>query len=289
MYNINVKLDRLKSIIESYNHLGIAFSGGVDSTFLLAYAAKLSSANFKVTALTINSANFAPDEIDFARKFCVDNNIEHIIIDIDFNMIEGFKDNSRERCYYCKRSIFLYVKKQAESQGITVIADGTNLDDDKDFRPGKKALFELGIISPLKDALFTKDDVRLALKDMGISIWNKPAYACLASRIPYGEEITESKLHSIYKVEKAIRDLGFSQVRVRHHGQIARIELLPEDIQKFVLPAIRKEINQVAITSGFSFATLDLDGYKMGNMNTIHKLSGCTELDMGLKEINNEK
>jgi len=268
MNNLNIKLDKLKQIIESYDHLGIAFSGGVDSTFLLAFASKISSDNFKVTALTVNSSNFAPDEIDFAKGFCKENGIEHIIIDIDFSQIEGFKDNSRERCYYCKRSIFSYVKKQAENQGITAIADGTNLDDDLDFRPGKKALIELGVISPLKEALLTKDEIRQALKDMGISIWNKPAFACLASRIPYGEEITESKLHSIYKVEKFIRDLGFSQVRVRHHGQIARIEILPEDIQAFVLPEVRIKINQIALDAGFIYATLDLAGYKMGNMNT---------------------
>jgi len=249
-------------------NLGIAFSGGVDSTFLLAFASRLQSVNFKVTALTVNSTNFAPDEIDYAKEFCVGHGIDHIIIDVDFSHIDGFKENSRERCYYCKRSIFSYVKKLAGTHGITAIADGTNLDDDSDFRPGKKALLELGIISPLKEAGLTKDEIRHALKDMGISIWNKPAFACLASRVPYGEEITEEKLNSIYKVEKAIRDMGFSQVRVRHHGEIARIELLPEDIPAFAVPATMEKINQIALDAGFSYAALDLSGYKMGNMNT---------------------
>ncbi len=267
MEDLNKKLKNLKQIIEKYDNLGIAFSGGVDSTFLLAFASKLQSTHFKVTALTVNSSNFAPDEIDYAKAFCLENGINHIIIDIKFSQIDGFKENARERCYYCKRSIFSYVKEMATTRGISTIADGTNLDDDSDFRPGKKALLELGIVSPLKEAGLTKDEIRQALKDMGISIWNKPAFACLASRIPYGEEITESKLSSIYKVEKAIRDMGFSQVRVRHHGEIARIELLPEDIQAFATPDIMGKINRIALDAGFTFTTLDLVGYKMGNMN----------------------
>lgn len=268
MNNLNEKLEKLKQIINRYDNLGIAFSGGVDSTFLLAFASRLQSVNLKVIALTVNSSNFAPDEIEFARKFCIKKEIKHIIIDIDFSHIEGFKENSRERCYYCKRSIFSHVKKVAMDYGITAIADGTNLDDDSDYRPGKKALLELGVVSPLKEAMLTKNEIRQALKEMGISIWNKPAFACLASRIPYGEEITEAKLHSIYKIEKAIRDLGFPQVRVRHHGDMARIELPPEDIQAFAVPDIRNKINQIVLDAGFSFAALDLAGYKMGNMNT---------------------
>jgi uncharacterized protein len=268
MNNLYEKLENLKQIIERYDNLGIAFSGGVDSTFLLAFASRLQSIKFTVTALTVNSTNFAPDEIEYAKEFCILKGINHIIIDIDFSQIDGFKENSRERCYYCKYSIFSQVKKLAADYGITTIADGTNLDDDSDYRPGKKALLELGVVSPLKEALLTKNEIRQALKDMGISIWDKPAFACLASKIPYGEEITETKLNSIYKVEKAIRDLGFSQVRVRHHGDIARIELLPEDIQAFVMPDIRGKINQIVLDAGFSFAALDLAGYKMGNMNT---------------------
>ncbi len=268
MKNLNEKLENLKQIIERYDNLGIAFSGGVDSTFLLAFASRLQSIDFKVIALTVNASNFAPDEIDYAKEFCIENEINHMMIDIDFSQIDGFKENTRERCYYCKRSIFSYVKKLADAQGIHTIADGTNLDDDSDFRPGKKALLELGIVSPLKEACLTKNEIRQALKDMNISIWDKPAFACLASRIPYGEEITEEKLSSIYKVEKAIRELGFSQVRVRHHGEIARIELLPEDMQAFATLDKMKKINQIALDAGFSFAALDLSGYKMGNMNT---------------------
>lgn len=264
---LSEKLDKLKKLIEGYENLGIAFSGGVDSTFLLAFASKLETPNFKVTGLTVNAANFAPDEIEYATSFCKNAGIAHLVIPLDFSQIDGFKENSRERCYYCKRSIFSVVKKLALENGITTIADGTNLDDDLDFRPGKKALVELGVISPLKEVGLTKAEIRQALKDMGISIWNKPAFACLASRIPTGEEITEEKLAAIYQVEKAIRDLGFSQVRVRHHGEVARIELLPEDIQRFTVAEIMGKINQTALDAGFTFAAVDLSGYKMGNMN----------------------
>lgn len=267
MASLGEKLEKLKKIMSGCEDLGIAFSGGVDSTFLLAFASKMKTDKFNVTALTVNASNFAPDEIVYAKEFCKNAGINHIIVEIDFSEIEGFKENTKERCYYCKRSIFTIVKKCASENGIFTIADGTNVDDDLDFRPGKRALAELGIISPLKEAGLTKAEIRQALKDMGIPIWNKPAFACLASRIPYGEEITEEKLFAIYTVEKAVRDLGFSQVRVRHHGQVARIELLPEDFQAFLAPEVAPKINQAALDAGFSYAALDLTGYKMGNMN----------------------
>lgn len=263
------KLEKLRTSLEKYDRIGVAFSGGVDSTFLLAFISAMEGKKPEVIGMTVNAPNFAPDEIAYARQFCADRDIRHLIIDIDFDNIDGFKENSKERCYFCKKSIFSHVKKIAGEQGIHVIADGTNLDDDLDYRPGKKALLELGVISPLKDALLTKNEIRQALKALGVSIWDKPAYACLASRIPYGVEITEDKLLAIYQVEKTIRNLGFSQVRVRHHGEIARIELLPQDIPVFVQPDILSLVQTAAISAGFSFAALDLAGYKMGNMNTL--------------------
>jgi len=276
MYTLDNKLVKLKELLEKHDHLGIAFSGGVDSTFLLAFAASLSS-HLKVTGITAVAPNFAPDEIEFARNFCEENHISHQMVTLDFSQIEGLKENSRERCYTCKKSIFTRLKSVAAEQGIFVLADGTNLDDDFDYRPGKRALSELGIISPLKQAGLTKVEIRQALQSMGISIWNKPAYACLASRIPYGDEITEEKLAAVYQVEKAIREAGFSQVRVRHHGQVARIEVMPEDMQAFIEPENLKRIHQIALNAGFSFAALDLSGYKMGNMN--HQIDLMQKLD----------
>lgn len=159
------------------------------------------------------------------------------------------------------------VKRIAGDNNITVIADGTNLDDIEDYRPGKKALEELGIKSPLLEAGLTKEDIRQAALEMNLPIWNKPAYACLASRIPYGEAVTEEKMAAVYLVEKEIKDLGFHQVRVRHHGEIARIELLPEDFPSFIQAGLREQIDRAAKIAGFRYTVLDLSGYRMGNMN----------------------
>lgn len=270
MKPLETKLSQLKQILELHQNIGIAFSGGVDSTFLIAFATSACS-NLNVTGITVNAPNFAPDEIEYTRDFCKERNIPHLVVDLKFSQIEGLKENSLERCYSCKKSIFTHVGKIAAANGIFVIADGTNLDDDADYRPGKRALAELGVISPLKEVGLTKLEIRQALKEMNIAIWNKPAFACLASRIPYGEEITEQKLHAVYMVEKAIRDAGFTQVRVRHHGQVARIEVLPQEMQSFVNPENLEIINQTALNAGFSFAALDLSGYRMGNMHqSIH-------------------
>jgi uncharacterized protein len=262
------KLRSLENLLSQHANLGIAFSGGVDSTFLLAFAAAHLQEGRSITAITVSAPNFAPDEVEFAKDFCENRGIRHMIIAMDFNSIEGLSENTEERCYFCKRSIFSTVKRIAGDNNIPVIADGTNLDDQGDYRPGKKALLELGVLSPLLEADLTKEEIRQAAFDMDLPVWNKPAYACLASRVPYGEPITEEKLGAIYLVEKEIRDLGFSQVRVRHHGDIARIELLTEDFTSFVSPEITEKIDRAAKIAGFRYAALDLSGYRMGNMNT---------------------
>ena len=262
------KLRSLENLLSQHANLGIAFSGGVDSTFLLAFAAAHLQEGRSITAITVSAPNFAPDEVEFAKDFCENRGIRHMIIAMDFNSIEGLSENTEERCYFCKRSIFSTVKRIAGDNNSPVIADGTNLDDQGDYRPGKKALLELGVLSPLLEADLTKEEIRQAAFDMDLPVWNKPAYACLASRVPYGEPITEEKLGAIYLVEKEIRDLGFSQVRVRHHGDIARIELLTEDFTSFVSPEITEKIDRAAKIAGFRYAALDLSGYRMGNMNT---------------------
>ena len=268
MNSLDKKLKALEENLSQHANLGIAFSGGVDSTFLLAFAAARLREGQSITAITVSAPNFAPDEVEFAKDFCENRGIRHMVITMDFGSIEGLAENTEERCYFCKRSIFSTVKRIAADNNIPVIADGTNLDDQGDYRPGKKALQELGVLSPLLEAELTKDEIRQAAFDMDLPIWNKPAYACLASRVPYGEPITAEKLSAIYLVEKEIRDLGFSQVRVRHHGDIARIELLIEDFGAFVTPEITEQIDRAAKIAGFRYAALDLSGYRMGNMNT---------------------
>ncbi len=248
------KLGILRENLLDKGNITVALSGGVDSVFLACFAKEVLGDN--MNAVTGVAANFAPDETEYAVNLCKKLGIRHQIIEVP--VMEALRDNPKDRCYHCKKKIFSELIKSAQN-----LADGTNLDDMSDYRPGLKALAELGIWSPLKDAGLTKAEIRQALQERNIDIWNKPAFACLASRIPYGEEITEAKLEAVYKVEYALKQMGFTQVRARHHGDIVRIEMLPSEwsINKF------KEIDEAGKAAGFKFVTLDLEGYKMGRMN----------------------
>ena len=252
--SLDIKLERLKADLIKKGNITIALSGGVDSVFLVCFAKE--TLGDRVLAVTGTAANFAPDETEYARKLCQRLGVAHKVISVDVMNI--LKDNPKDRCYHCKKAIFSELLKSG-----TNLADGTNLDDMSDYRPGLKALEELGIWSPLRDAGLTKSEIRQALKLRNIDIWDKPAFACLASRIPYGEEITEAKLEAVYKVESALRQMGFTQFRARHHGEIVRIELLPTewDVSSF------KAIDEAGRAAGFKFTALDLQGYKMGRMN----------------------
>ena len=262
--NLQKKLNKLSDILMSYSEIAIAFSGGVDSTFLLKHAHDMLGDN--VIAVTAVAPNHAPDEIEEAIQFCTNQGIPHLLVNTEDDFLDQIAHNPIDRCYICKKIIFEGLMSQPTLEGM-VIADGTNLDDAADFRPGEKALAELGVYSPLKEAGLGKDDIRTALKSLGLPIWNKPSFACLASRIPYGEPITTEKLTAVYTLEKLLREKGFNQIRVRHHGEIARIEILPEDMPKFFDVDFMNEINETAKTVGFAYAALDLGGYKMGNMN----------------------
>lgn len=252
--SIDAKLQKLKEDLLARKHITVALSGGVDSVFLVCFAKEVLGDN--VMAVTGAAPNFAPDEIEYAKTVCSRLEVNHRIIEIP--IMDILKDNPKDRCYYCKKKIFTCFASECAD-----LADGTNLDDMSDYRPGLKALKELGVWSPLRDAGLTKAEIRQALKSRNIEIWDKPAFACLASRIPYGQEITESKLEAVYKTEKSLKELGFTQVRARHHGDIVRIELLPceWDIEKF------EEINEAGQNAGFKYTALDLEGYKTGRMN----------------------
>ena len=258
------KLRRLAGLFQSYGRVAVAFSGGVDSTFLIKYAHDTLGGG--ATAVTVTAPNFPPDETEEAIEFCKQAGIRHILVDPGESFLSSFAHNPPDRCYICKKLIFTGLLDHHELSGV-VLADGTNADDSSDYRPGEKALRELGIRSPLREAGLSKDDIRSAAKDMGLAIWDKPALACLASRIPYGEEITPEKLKSIYTLEKFLFDSGFSQVRVRRHGDLARIEVLPAEREKFFDAAFMDKVNEAAKGAGFIYSALDLSGYKMGNMN----------------------
>ncbi|HIU26130.1 MAG TPA: ATP-dependent sacrificial sulfur transferase LarE [Candidatus Copromorpha excrementigallinarum] len=269
------KLKKLKTIISGYGQMLVALSGGVDSAFLLIFAWNMWRDD-RVAALTASGPNFAPDETRYAAELCDRLGISHKTVNVDF-LMSIIEDNPPDRCYSCKKAIFSLLKERADMVG-SVLADGTNLDDMSDYRPGYRAVEELGVSSPLKDAGLTKAEIREAMKAMAeedsvikgalaFALWNKPAFACLASRIPYGERITVEKLKAVYKAESLLMEEGFSQVRVRHHGDVARIEVLPEDRSRFFDVEFMDRINEGIKKCGFKFAALDLGGYRMGNMN----------------------
>lgn len=273
--------------------VAIAFSGGVDSTFLACFAVETLGAE-NVTAVTAVAPNFADDEIDYARKLSGSLGIRHLCIEVV--LPELFWKNSKDRCYHCKKAVFgqiieaiatekalagmknvsaadtgsaQAVPRPLESGDIPVFCDGQNKDDESDYRPGSIAAKELGVRSPLHEAGLTKAEIREALREMGIEIWNKPAFACLASRIPYDTEITEATLRAIYGIELELRENGFTQVRARVHGDIIRLELLPEEMSKLVIDrALCEELNIKANSHGYPYVTLDIHGYKMGNLNS---------------------
>lgn len=259
------KYEKLKQLLAGYDKAVISFSGGVDSTFLLCVAKQVLGENmFAVTA----SLNSCPQkELEFAKDFCKEQDIKHKICEIDELSIEGFSDNPPNRCYICKKVIFNSFLECVHKEGFEYVCEGSNLDDEGDYRPGLVAIKELGIKSPLKEAGLTKADIRALSKDLKLPTWDKPSYACLSSRFVYGEKITKEKLMMVERAEELLDSLGFVQARVRIHGLMARVEVMPEDFGKIVEEEIRKKIVEAFSQYGFSYTSLDLKGYRTGSMN----------------------
>ena len=260
-----VKLERLRTQLREIGSAAVAFSSGVDSTFLLRVAHEELGEN--VVAVTAHSHSFPKRELDEAAAFCAREGVRHEIIDSEELDIPGFAENPPDRCYHCKKALFGKLVAFAQANGLAAVLEGSNMDDDGDYRPGRRAIRELGIRSPLHDAGLTKAEIRVLSKRMGLPTADKPSFACLASRFPYGERITAAGLERVERAEQWLMDagLGLAQLRVRSHGDMARIEVPPADIPR--LAARAEEIVAALKSFGFTYVALDLQGYRTGSLN----------------------
>ena len=258
------KEKKLAALLEKCMPLAVAFSGGVDSTYLLHEAVK--AGKEKVTALIMKTPSVPKRELDEAVTFCKSREISFFVLPADPFSVEGFRENGRDRCYICKHFLFSALLEKAKEEGIPFVADGTNADDRKEFRPGLRALKELDIRSPLAEAGLTKKEIRELSEKEGLPTWNKPSFSCLATRFPYGEELTVEKLRRTEAAENLLAELGFTQRRVRVHGNLARIEVLPAEIP--LLLERRDMISSRLEELGFLYTTVDLKGFRSGSMDT---------------------
>ena len=262
--NENTKIKRLRASLREIGSAAVAFSSGVDSTFLLRTAHE--ELGDKAVAVTVRSQLIPRHELDEAAAFCRQEGIRHEIIDFDALSAPAVIANPPDRCYHCKKEVFGLILAFARGAGLAAVLEGSNLDDDGDYRPGRRAIKELGIRSPLHEAGLSKAEIRALSCEMGLPTWDKPSFACLASRFPYGERLTVAALERVERAERWLREeLGLTQLRVRSHGDLARIEVPPGDIPR--LAARAAEIAAAFKGLGFAYVTLDLQGYRTGSLN----------------------
>ena len=263
-YQLQEKIALLKKNVGEFGKAALAFSGGVDSTFLAKICHETLGRN--ALAITADTPFMARSEIEDSVQMAREIGIRHRLIQLT-DIGDKILANPKDRCYWCKTAVFKKLWEITKSENLGCLLDGTNLDDLDDYRPGLKALSELEVKSPLQEAEFTKADIRKASKNMGLPTWEKPSLACLASRIPYDEPITAEKLGRVEKAEAFLREKGIVQLRVRDHQEIARIEVSPEERIKFFSADLLDEISIHLRKLGFRYVTMDMEGYRTGKLN----------------------
>jgi len=261
------KLEKLKAILEEMSSTIVAYSGGTDSAFLSATANDVLGQ--KALVVTAESPSLAPSELRDAVSLAKRLGLNHRVIETAEVQRDDYKANDANRCYFCKDELYTKLGQLAKAEGFTWIANGANVDDQGDYRPGMSAATDYGVRSPLMEAELTKAEIRELSKAAGLPTWDKPAQACLSSRIPYGTPVSVEALTQVARAEEFLRSLGFNQLRVRHHDSVARIELEPEEFPKLIDETIRTKVVEHFRSIGYSFITLDLSGFRSGSLNAL--------------------